>query len=115
MHAFICGATMARRGWNRCTHSGVDACLQKNVDIGHRIRKGTGMSYVVYATNDRDQWRIGSFSSYTNAEKAARKAVAGNRGSVAGCIPACADPEITVDGFCDRDGDTLYSWIEQRG
>ena len=68
----------------------------------------TNEMYVVYGSPERptdSPIMIGRYASYRAAERAARRAVAGPRGSVGGCIPACASPDVAIDGFADRDGD----------
>jgi len=81
-----------------------------------RVREIIGDArYVVYVVDeDHDIVRIGSYSSLRAAERAARRAVAGTRGASAGCIPACAPYDRTIDGYADRDGgeDANCSWIE---
>lgn len=76
------------------------------------------MAYTVYLAPAQPTGTpelIGRFATYREAERAARRAVAGSRGSVAGCIPACDFSDDAIDGFADRDGaeDAQCSWIER--
>jgi hypothetical protein len=72
--------------------------------------------YVVFRAPDRPTdpiSEIGRYRSLRDAERAARRDVAGPRGSVGGCVPACAGVNA-IDGYADRDGgqDATCAWVE---
>lgn len=74
-------------------------------------------TYTVYLAPERPTDApeiVGQYTSFRVAERVARRCVAGARGSIGGCVPACADQEKAIDGYADRDGgeEASCSWIE---